>query len=90
MLMYVVLSLPSTVKGSINPKDNLLYALHKLYFFLCWHFLLFSLEYEGLVMGDDLAIDSGIFDFGNINFMSDLPGIGPHTMKTKGKAFQLH
>lgn len=41
-------------------------------------------------MGDDLAIDSGIFDFGNINFMSDLPGIGPHTMKTKGKAFQLH
>jgi hypothetical protein len=53
-------------------------------------FLLFSLEYEGLVMGDDLAIDSGIFDFGNINFMSDLSGIGPHTMKTKGKAFQLH
>lgn len=38
MLMYVVLSLPSTVKGSINPKDNLLYALHKLYFFLRWHF----------------------------------------------------
>lgn len=41
-------------------------------------------------MGDDLAIDSGIFDFGNIAFMSELPGIGPEAMKTKGKALQLY
>ena len=57
----------------------------------CFYFGIFVIFFfEGLVMGDDLAIDSGIFDFGNIGFMSELPGIGPHSMKTKGAVFQLH
>ena len=31
-----------------------------------------------------MAIDTGIFDFGNINFLSDLPGLGPQDVRTKG------
>ena len=40
-------------------------------------------------MGMDMAIDSGIFDFGNIGFLSDLPGIGPQNVKTKGRVTGL-
>lgn len=47
---------------------------------------MFELSNLELVMGNDLAIDSGIFDFGNVNFLSDLPaGLGPQTIKTEGK-----
>ena len=38
-----------------------------------------------MVMGTDMAIDTGIFDFGNVNFLSELPGgLGPQTLKAKG------
>ena len=38
-----------------------------------------------MVMGTDMAIDTGIFDFGNVNFLSELPGgLGPQTLKNKG------
>ena len=36
-------------------------------------------------MGNDFAIDTGIFDFGNLNFLSELPGgLGPQILKTRG------
>ncbi len=44
-----------------------------------------------MVMGTDMAIDTGIFDFGNVNFLSDLPGgLGPQTVKVKGSVFGRH
>jgi hypothetical protein len=45
---------------------------------------------SGLVVGCDMAIDTGIFDYGNINFMKGLPALPGtnHTLgiKNKGKA----
>ena len=42
-------------------------------------------------MGDDLAIDSGIFDFGNLNFLSNVPaGLGPEILKTRGSVTRYH
>lgn len=36
-----------------------------------------------------MAIETGIFDFGNVGFMSQLPHLAPASMKAKGKEFWL-
>lgn len=42
-------------------------------------------------MGADMAIDTGIFDYGNVNFLADLPGgLGPQQIKAKGNVSWLN
>lgn len=36
-----------------------------------------------------MAIETGIFDFGNIGFMSQLPHLAPSSLKAKGKELWL-
>ena len=38
-----------------------------------------------MVLGADLAVETGIFDFANANFMAGMPQMGPQ-IKTKGRA----
>lgn len=38
-----------------------------------------------MILGADLAIETGIFDFANANFMGGMPQMGPQQLKTKGK-----
>ncbi len=37
-----------------------------------------------------MAIETGIFDFANVNFMSSLPHLAPAALKAKGRVFWLH
>ena len=45
---------------------------------------------SGLNVGMDLAVDTGIFDFANVGYMSNLPALTPTDMKTRGSASWLN
>ena len=48
--------------------------------------LLFSRHtIQELVLGSDLALETGIFDFANVNFLQGMPAMGPDSVKAKGK-----
>ena len=47
-------------------------------------FLRHAKSNQGLNVGMDLAVDTGIFDYGNVGYMSSLPALTPADLKGRG------
>ena len=62
-----------------------MFVFHHVYFTILCLTVVQPDSIQELVLNSDLAIETGIFDFANINFMQGLPALGPDSVKAKGK-----